>query len=120
MPVATIRARDEPEPLEEEMSDTPLFQNADEQERTYAPQQVPEQAQQVQADEQGGIGSVLRSEEGNTPAAVPLGTGGSFGVAPASDAFTPGMDREAADIARGEGVVGPDTRDESTSAPSVT
>jgi hypothetical protein len=33
------------------MSDRPLFQDADEQEATYAPQQVPGEADQVAADE---------------------------------------------------------------------
>ncbi len=91
------------------MSDKPLFEHMDEQEAQYAS----EDPARVAADEEGPIGPP-RSEEGDTPVAIPLGTGGtSVPTAPTSDAFEPGMDREERDIARGdEGYVGPDMRDE--------
>ena len=90
------------------MSDQPLFQNMDEQEAKY----TGEQSERVAADEQGSLGPP-RSDEGDTPVAVPLGTGGGGAATPPSDAFDPGMDREEHDIASGDtGLVGPDVRDE--------
>ncbi|GAC1650556.1 MAG: hypothetical protein NVS4B8_24880 [Herpetosiphon sp.] len=46
-------------------SETPLFQNADEQERVYAPDQVPAERERVLADEQGSAGDT-------PPVAVPF------------------------------------------------
>jgi hypothetical protein len=91
------------------MSDKPLFENMDEQERTYAN----EDPERVAADEQSPLGPP-RSEEGDTPVAIPVGTGGtSVPATPPSDAYEPGMDREEHDIVRDEeGYVGPDMRDE--------
>ncbi len=94
------------------MSEKPLFQNTDEQEALYAPQQVPEN-EQVAADETSGIvrSSIAR---GDTPVSVPISTGGSGAAAtPPSDSFEPGMEREARDLQQGDtSVVGPDPRDE--------
>ncbi len=90
------------------MSDAPLFQNMDEQEAAYSGTSP----ERVAADEQGSL-TPPRSDAGDTPAAVPLGTGGSLAVTPTSDAFTPGMEREAHDLRHGKtGVIGPDPQDE--------
>ena len=90
------------------MSDKPLFEHMDEQEARYAG----EDPDRVAADEEGSLGPP-RSDEGDTPVAVPMGTGGSIAATPPSDAYDPGMDREERDIASGdEGIVGPDMRDE--------
>lgn len=92
------------------MSDAPLFQNADEQEQIYAPQQVGDA--RVSADETSSVGPPASGDGGDTPVAVPLSTGGGGGAVPASDAFDPGMDREARDLARGDTkVVGRDPQD---------
>lgn len=90
------------------MSDKPLFENMDELEAQYAG----EDPERVAADEQGSL-SPPQSDEGDTPVAVPIGTGGSIAATPPSDAYEPGMDREEDDIRRGnEGFLGPDLRDE--------
>lgn len=73
------------------MSDTPLFQNADETERIYAPQQVPDEQRQVVADE--GAGALPTSNE--PPAAAPVANVGASSNAPAAppnigDEPTPG------------------------------
>lgn len=92
------------------MSDAPLFQNADEQERVYAPQQVGDA--RVSADETSSVGPPSSGDGGDTPAAVPLSTGGGGGAVPTSDAFEPGMDREERDLQRGDtGVFGRDPHD---------
>lgn len=94
------------------MSDKPLFQNADEQERVYAPQQVPED-QRVIADETSGIVRQSINEGDITPAPVPISTGGSIAATPASESFDPGLEREEDDIRTGDtGLAGPDLRDE--------
>jgi len=54
------------------MSDAPLFQDADEQERIYAPQQVPEKQRQVIADE----GSI-KNNNTEPPAAAPVANVGT-------------------------------------------
>lgn len=87
-----------------------LFKNMDEQEQIYAPQQDPGN-ERVAADENSGI--VRSSIDNNTPVAVPLGTGGSLGAAPASDEFDLGMEREERDLREGDtDVVGRDPSDE--------
>jgi hypothetical protein len=94
------------------MSDKPLFQNLDEQERIYAPDQVPEN-ERVIADETSGIVRQSIDEGDITPAPVPISTGGSAAATPPSESFDPGMEREEADMRTGDsGIVGPDVRDE--------
>ncbi len=89
------------------MSDAPLFQNMDEQEAAY----TGTSPERIEVDEQGSLGPP-RSDAGDTPAAVPLGTGGGIAATPASDAFDPGMDREERDLARGDtNVIGRDPQD---------
>ncbi len=55
------------------MSDGPLFQNADELEATYAPQQVPQERAKVVADE--GVDGV--GDNADVPAAAPVASLGS-------------------------------------------
>jgi hypothetical protein len=93
------------------MSEDRLFKNSDELERTYAPQQIPEEQDRVAADER--TNSTRDDIGGDTPVPVGLGTGGSVAATPASDEFDPGMDREERDLRRGDtSVLGPDPRDE--------
>lgn len=103
------------------MSEKPLFQNMDEQERLYAPDQVPGD-DRVTADETSGIVRQSINEGDLTPAPVPLSTGGSLAATPASEAFDPGLEREEDDLRRGDtGVAGSDVRDEAVKpAGSVT
>lgn len=95
-----------------------LFKNMDEQERIYAPNQLPDQvmpAHEVDRGENAASGSGQGSAgDIDTPVPVGLGTGGSAAAAaPASDEFDPGMAREERDLQRGDtSVVGPDPRDE--------
>jgi hypothetical protein len=79
------------------MSEKPLFQDADEQERIYAPDQVPDD-ERVHAEERGGI--VERNRRATTAdgAPVPVGGGNMIPAAPASENFEPGMEREARDM----------------------
>jgi hypothetical protein len=69
------------------MSDQPLFQNMDEEERIYAPEELPldEQAR-VRADE-----GRVREDPNEPPAAAPvanLGNAPSAAMAPPSDEFS--------------------------------
>ncbi len=94
-----------------------LFQNMEEQERTFAPEQVPDAEMPPEEVDQGGTaasGTAVSGDIDTTPAAVPVGTGGSSVPAtPPSETFDPGMERERRDIAQGDtDIVGPDTRDE--------
>jgi hypothetical protein len=89
------------------MSDKPLFQDADETERRYAPDQLPDDERTV-ADESSGMRPPDTSRD-DAPAAVPLS--GNIAATPPAETFEPGMRREAADIASGEPVVGRDDRD---------
>ena len=66
------------------MSDGPLFQNADEQERIYAPQQVPGEQGQVVADE--GADVVARDDEPPTAGVI-----ASAGSSPSSSAAVPNI-----------------------------
>ena len=103
-----------------------LFQNMDEQERTFAPEQLPDADLPPGEMDQGGTaasGTAISGDLDTTPAAVPVGTGGSsVPAAPPSETFDPGMERERRDLEQGEtGVFGPDTRDENVKpAGSVT
>lgn len=95
-----------------------LFKNMDEQERIYAPNQLPDNSlpsHEVDRGENATSGTAQGNlDDTDTPVPVGLGTGGSAASAtPASDEFDPGMEREARDLARGDtGVVGPDPSDE--------
>lgn len=95
-----------------------LFKNMDEQERIYAPNQLPDEvmpAHEVDRGESAASGTGQGSDgDIDTPVPVGLGTGGSAAAAtPASDEFDPGMEREARDLQRGDtSVVGPDPSDE--------
>ena len=95
-----------------------LFKNADEQERIYAPNQLPDNplpSHEVDRGENAASGAGQgNAGDIDTPVPVGLGTGGSAASAtPASDEFDPGMEREARDLARGDtSVIGPDPSDE--------
>ncbi|HEX6287826.1 MAG TPA: hypothetical protein VFZ66_01475 [Herpetosiphonaceae bacterium] len=94
------------------MSEDRLFKNADEQEKIYAPQQVPGEPQEQVAADEHSMTPRDRTED-HTPVAVGLGTGGSAAATPASDEFEPGMNREERDLRRGDtDVVGPDPSDQ--------
>lgn len=100
------------------MSDKPLFQGMDEKEAAYAPEQLPNQDlpdREVDRGSTAATGAARTGDLDTTPVAVPLGTSGSAGAAPASDEFDPGMDRERHDLQHGDtDVIGPDPRDEQT------
>lgn len=89
------------------MSDKPLFQGMDEQEREFAPQQLPNDAR-VAADEGAGLRPPDTSRD-DAPTAVPLS--GNIAATPPAETFEPGLQREADDVARGEPVAGRDDRD---------
>lgn len=94
------------------MSDQPLFQNADEQESAYAPQELAagDEKARVAADETWGG---MPATDGDRPVAVPVSGSGTTFAAPPSQEFEPGMAREEADVARGDTrVTGRDPRDE--------
>ena len=78
------------------MSDQPLFQNTDEQESVYAPQQVPGAEQErVRADDKTGPADSPTFD--SPPAAAPVA---NLGNAPSAAAAPPGIDR--ADIRNDE------------------
>jgi hypothetical protein len=58
------------------MSDKPLFQDADEQERTLAPQQVPSERRRVVADE----GADVVGDDAEIPSAAPVASVGTTQV----------------------------------------
>ena len=77
------------------MSDAPLFQNADEQEAIYAPQQIPSERRRVVADE--GADVVDNSNE--PPAAAPVA---QVGVTPSGTAAPPNIGDNASGGASGD------------------
>lgn len=77
------------------MSDRPLFQNSDEQERIYAPQQVPEEQAQVVADE----GADTVNNDADVPAAGPVA---STGTSTSAIAATPNIGDNASGGAPGD------------------
>lgn len=90
------------------MSDKPLFQGADEAERTYAPEQVPSERKRVVADE--GADRVQQTAPDEPP---PAGVVASTGASPSSNAAVPEADfRERDDAGQKSG--------EDTSEPRTT
>ena len=93
------------------MSDQPLFQNTDEQEQVYAPQQRPEDRAQVVADE----GADVVRNDAEPPAAAPVATAGN---SPSSAAAPPNIGDRAQGGAPGDPEtearypIGDDDRDE--------
>lgn len=77
------------------MSDTPLFQNADEQERIYAPQQSPEERARVVADE----GADALSDTAEPPTAAPVA---NVGTTPSGMAAPPNIGDSDTDGAPGD------------------
>lgn len=69
------------------MSDTPLFQNTDDQEHVYAPEQLPDgQRARVVADERSDANKSYLDNE--APAAAPVG---NLGNAPSAQAAPPNI-----------------------------
>ncbi len=107
---------DRPANTGEQGGERPLFENMDEQERLYAPEEVPDAELPPEEVDTGGTaasGTGIPGDVADTPAAIPMGTGGSGGAVPPATTFEPGLEREERDISRDEeGYVGPDMRDE--------
>ena len=77
------------------MGDRPLFQNTDDQERIYAPQQVPGEQAQVAADEGGDA----VNSDADVPAAGPVA---STGTSTSAIAATPNLGDDASGGAPGD------------------
>lgn len=91
---------------------SPLFQDADEQERLYAPQQIPDNAEVI-ADETGGIVPTQpRDTVDDNDVPVPVLGGTNVAATPMSTNFEPGEQREERDAEDGDSVFGRDPRDE--------
>lgn len=69
------------------MSDTPLFQNTDEQEKAFAPQQVPSEQARVRADGGSDTNTYMDNEP---PAAAPVA---NIGNSPTGSAAPPNIGR---------------------------
>lgn len=79
------------------MSDKPLFQNTDEQEAAYAPDQLPgDQRERVRADEGAGAGL---GDANEPPAAAPVS---NIGSSSSGLAAPPGVVEERRDVLRAD------------------
>ena len=91
------------------MSDKPLFQNMDEQEAAYAPQELPaDQQARVRADEGAYVDNTADTEP---PAAAPVA---HLGTTPTGQAAPPGVEEDRRDTLRAD--VGPFGSDSDTGA----
>ncbi len=79
------------------MSDAPLFQNVDEQESIYAPQQVP--GADVRARVEGDIDTTSDAAIADVPAAAPVG---ATGTSPSAAMAPPNIGPDSGNTAPGD------------------